>query len=108
MKQNYSAKAKEPKQKTRSQYLVGCLRSPIYAAILEVLFEKESARPSKVFEVLEKTFKVSIEYVSVYLNRMVKYKVLSKRKPDAAKLAVYYQFESDTRKFLTAYYEYAA
>ena len=92
--------------KKKSDYMIGCLRSEVYKEILKTLFEHEGQRPKDVFKKVSNRIKASLEYVSVYMNRLFKYGVLQKYKPNAAKLAVFYSIEKDTQDFLAAFFTY--
>lgn len=94
-------KATKPR-KSKSEYIFACIASSLNREILEAIFYKAAKRPKEVYAEVSQKLAVSINIVSVYLNRMFKQGILSKNK-DEGRIAVFYSIEKDTQALLDDY-----
>lgn len=86
---------RQTKKKTKLEYLFSVLGKEMYREILKVVAAEKYLRPKDVFEAIARIKDVSFSHVAVYLNRLFKYGILQKERPDGQKIAVFYSMQKD-------------
>ena len=86
---------RQTKKKTKLEYLFSVLGKEMYREILRVIASEKSLRPKEVFEEIVKIKDASFSHVAVYLNRLFRYGILEKKRPDKKRIAVFYSVQKD-------------